>query len=165
VQQQSAPSTEEVTANKADADGALQVPVSSQLLRKTSQDDKQPSEAAIPQLAVVRHYPLHKLGRMLAGRQAASLAAQHKTLRSSPSGRSAAAAVAAAAGQRSGKGSAASSREADQDQAAAQALEHMMEGSKVCCMQFAPGGQLLVGLGSGHVCCLKVKHAAGSVWS
>lgn len=48
---------------------------------------------------------------------------------------------------------------------AAQAVEHMWDGSKVCCMQWGPGGQLLVGLGSGHVCCLKMKQVAGCKWA
>jgi hypothetical protein len=165
VQQQSPPPAEGAPAHRDDADAAredaLEPPVSPQQVLKTSQDDKQRGEAATPELAVVRHYPLHKLGRLLAGRQAASLAAHQRSQRSSAHS---AAAAAAATGTRSGQGSTASLREAEQDKAAAQALEHLLDGCKVCCMQFAPGGQLLVGLGSGHVCCLKLKHAAKSVW-
>lgn len=117
-------------------------------------------------LSVVRHCSSHKLGRLLAGRQA------HSTATHSSSSATTATAAAAAAGS-----SASSSRHkghsapvlrdgVDPDtRAAARAQQHLLDGCKVCCMQWGPGGQLLLGLGSGHVCCLRFKHAATSAWA
>jgi hypothetical protein len=108
------------------------------------------------EVAVVRHCSLHKLGRMLAGRQAASTAVQRNPARATP---------APASSGRYSTGEPGSRGGVEPEVEVGQAQEHLLDGCKVCCMQWGPGGQLLAGLGSGHVCCLKFKHPAKSVWA
>lgn len=132
-------------------------------------------------LHVVRHCSLGKLARMLAARQAARIAATQRTAgggnTSNNRGNSSRRRAGGAGGgnvSRPGSNNstvtnssrgAPSTRDADAVEAAAvSAQEHMLDGSKVTCMQFAANGRLLVGLGSGHVCCLKLQHPAASLW-
>jgi len=112
------------------------------------------------ELQVVRHCSLSKLGKVLAGRQAASIAARRAT---QPAVAAAAAAAAVEARSSSKHGSARDA--AEPDSALASVQQHLLDGSKVMCMEWNPSGGILAGLGSGHVCCLKLKHAAGSLWN
>lgn len=114
-------------------------------------------------LSVVRHCSNHKLGRMLASRQARSTAA-HSSGTTAAVTTAAAAAAGSSSDKRRNAPAVRDGVEAD-SRGAVRSQEHVLDGCKVCCMQWGPGGQLLLGLGSGHVCCLKFKHPAKSEWA
>lgn len=155
---------QEPSTATADPAGSSSLPGPSQ---QQQHQEPQPPQQSLPgarqqvgahgqELQVVRHCSLSKLGKVLAGRQAASIAALRAT---QP-------ALAAAAGEARSSSKHGSAKDAAaQDSVLAWIQQHLLDGSKVMCMEFGPRGEILVGLGSGHVCCLRLKHAAGSLWS